>query len=240
MRKSLLFALLPLVVILSCGPKDKNVPIVKKQFNAYVQKTFDDPSSLKEIVEINATDTISYESIKALIKLTDEGIEQYRELWSLRDSIWTEQMQAMLKGRKPKREPTYSERYKGATLLDDCSSLTLKIAKEKMNLTSLQQRIKEKDSNLAYHPAIYVYEVLFRKQESDGLKLKRVYAYMDSESGFKGIMPKKDDSQIISEDYNDVFKLSKECLVSSNSIQGMYDEQKEKWEELQELAQRLM
>ena len=67
---NLVFVFLGTVVITaSCGPKDKNVPIVNKAFKAYVQKTFDDPNSLKEIVEIVPHDTISMESIKALVKL---------------------------------------------------------------------------------------------------------------------------------------------------------------------------
>ena len=238
MKHSVVYLFLSLLIFISCGPKDKNIPIVKKQFKAYVQKTFDDPSYLKEIVEISVVDTISYKSTMALIRITNEFIDQYRDIWHKKDSLLQEQMQAVLTGPKLKRKPTYSESYRLNKLVDECSSYSVKIAKQKNNLTLIQQRIKLKELYLSYHPAVYVYEVLFRQQESGGLKLKKVYAYVDSEVGFKSIIPQKDDS-LVSEDYNDIVKLCKDCLISMNPIQEMYDKQQETWEELQELDRRL-
>lgn len=236
---NLVFVFLGTVVITaSCGPKDKNVPIVNKAFKAYVQKTFDDPNSLKEIVEIVPHDTISMESIKALVKITNDGIEQYRELWRLKDSVNTEQMQAVLKGPKPKRQPTYSESLKGNMLINEGYSLTVKIVEAKIALYPLQSRLNELGDRLVYHPAIYVYEVKYRNQYSDGLKLESAYAYIDSLAGFKVILPKKDDSEIISEDYHSVFKLSKECLIALNTVQELYEKQRNNWDELMELTKR--
>ena len=237
MRK-IVFAFLLLSFIASCGPKDKNIPIVKKEFKAYVQNSFDDPSSLKEIVDIVPNDTISLDFMKALIDLTNTSIEQYRELWRLKDSVNTEQVQAIIKGPKPKRQPTYSEAIHGSELIDEYSSYLLKISEAKIALYSTQARLEALEKELVYHPAIYVYEIKYRNQLKDGLKLQAAYAYIDSLAGFKVIMPEKDDTSILSEDYNNVFQQSKECVIASDKVQYLYDKQKEKWDELMEYTQR--
>ena len=222
----------------SCAAKDENLPLVKKEFKAYVQKTFDDPKSLKEIVEIAPHDTISIESIRALINITHEGIEQYRDLWKLTDSVRTEKMQAELKGPKPKRQPSYSEAIQGAMLVNEAQSLVVKTADAKIALYLAEARLKEMEEGLVYHPAVYVYEIKYRNQHNDGLKLESAYAYIDSLAGFKAIIPEKNDSGLISEDYYSVFKQSKECLIASNKVQSLYEQQKEKWDELMEFTQR--
>lgn len=236
--KRVAYALVLLSIIVSCGPKDKNVSIVKKEFKAYVQKTFDDPSSLNEIVDITPHDTISLESIKSLINITNEGIEQYRELWQLKDSLSTEQMQSVLNGPKPKRQPSYSEAFQGAMLVNECQSLVRKTLDAKMTLYAAQSRLTDMDSALVYHPAVYVYEVKYRNQYSDGLKLESAYAYIDSLAGFKVIIPEKNDVDIISDDYYSVFKQSKECLIASKKVEELYEQQQEKWDELMEFTQR--
>ena len=229
-----------MTLFISCSPKDKNISLVKKEFNAYVQRTFDDPGSLREIVEISPYDTISRESIRGLINISNEGIEQYKELWHLKDSLNSEQMQSILKEPTPKRQPTYSEAVHGSLLINECKSFDYKKAEAKIELYSLQSRLLEElDKGLVYHPAIYVYEIKYRNLLKDGLKLESAYAYIDSLAGFKAILPEKNyNTSIISEDYYNVFQKCKECLIATDKIQELYEKQKEKWDELIEFTQR--
>ena len=236
--KNVTIAIFLVLAIASCGSNDKNVPLVKKEFKTYVLKTFDDPSSFQEIVEIAPCDTISLESIKRLAKLTNEGIEQYRGMWKLKDSVRMEQMQAILNGPKPKRQPTYSEAVRGSMIIDEINSILSKTANATISLYNSQARLNKLDSSLVYHPAIYVYEIKYRNQKQDGLKLESAYAYIDSLAGFKTIVPQKNDSGIISDDYYKVFIQSKECLIATNKVQELYEKKDEKTNELLEYTKQ--
>lgn len=236
--KKVLNTIMIVLISVSCAPKDKNLSIVRKEFKTYVQKTFNDPNSLKEIVEITPHDTISLESIRALINITNDGIEQFRGLWELTDSLNTARIQADLNGPKPKRQPSYSESVQGAMLINDVQSLMRRAVEAKIALISTQLRLKELEAGLEYHPAIYVYEVKYRNQQKDGLKLESAFAYIDSLAGFKVIIPELNHSDIISNDYYNAFKLSNECLNASNKVQEIYEKQKVKLDELMEFTQR--
>ncbi|MBO7510831.1 MAG: hypothetical protein J6T35_06570 [Bacteroidales bacterium] len=236
MRKILYIVLL--LIFVSCGSKDKNISIAKSEFKAYVQKTFDDPSSLKEIVEIAPHDTISLKSMRTIINMSIEGIEQRCELWKLKDSLNLEQLEAILKRGKAKRQPTFSEAIQGAMLLEECSSYADKISDAKKPLYLLKFQLQKLNTELAYHPAIYVYEIKYRHQLKDGLKLESAYVYIDSLSGFKAIMPEQDDTSIISEDYNNVFQKSKESLIATKKVEGLYEKQKENLDEIVKYTQK--
>ena len=108
----------------------------------------------------------------------------------------------------------------------------------KIALISTQLRLKELEAGLEYHPAIYVYEVKYRNQQKDGLKLESAFAYIDSLAGFKVIIPELNHSDIISNDYYNAFKLSNECLNASNKVQEIYEIQKVNLDELKEFTQR--
>ena len=232
--KKIVFAILALMALFSCGPRDKNISIVKNEFKNYVQKTFDDPRALKEIVEIVPQDTISMKSIIGLIELTEETLSLQLELWNFKDSIENKRQETELNSMyhvKPKRRPSYSESIKFEQLSEAYLESGRKKMDAKYSLYPLRSKLNDMKFGLTYRPAIYRYEVKYRKKCADGLKLESVYAYVDSLDGFKKIVPEIDDFEVIDEDYAAVLRKNKECLSEINRVEILYDKHKEAWDE---------
>ena len=61
----------------ACGPKDKNIALVKKEFQSYVQKNFDDPKMLKEIVEIIAKSLVDNPSAVVINEKEEDNVVIY-------------------------------------------------------------------------------------------------------------------------------------------------------------------
>lgn len=72
MKKSIYYLPILLLVFItsSCTPSKEDV--IKSAFKNYVASNFDDPKSLKEIVEINSLDTITHNSFKTIVTSFDE------------------------------------------------------------------------------------------------------------------------------------------------------------------------
>ena len=92
--------------------------------------------------------------------------------------------------------------------------------------------------SLEYKPAIYSYDIKYRKQYPSGIKLETVYAYVDSLSGFKAILTEKSDTEMMSPEYSEVFEKSKECIVTLNRIDELYQQEEKQMEELIKFVQR--
>lgn len=237
MRRLFSFILIGFVA-LSCGPKDKNIGMVRKEFKNYVQKTFDDPKSLKEIVDISSTDTLSFEAVKGMCQVSLEGVDQAFQLYSMKDSIATAQLEVVYKSIRKTFNGGVYEAIQGQRLASDMISLLKKEIDAKKIARLNQSQMQKQMDSLTYHPALYVYEIKYRNQYSDGLKLESAFAYVDSLTGFRVILPQQNDNEVLCDEYQDAFDLSKKCLISINEIDALYKAHEEKWEEFSEFINR--
>lgn len=222
--------------LFACAPKDKNVSLVRNAFKDYVQKTFDDPKSLEEIIEIVPSDTISLEAIRLLVASTDSLIETSRELYHLKDSIWTEKLNDDLASLKKARNIGYSDAFSGQLLALRLAKLTQQVLDAKKSLIYQQDKMDKMCDSLTYRPALFTYSIKYRKQYPDGLKLETVYAYVDSLSGFKSILAEKNDSEMMNRDYFEVFDISKDCMISLGALDDFYHQYEKLIEEFEELV----
>jgi len=82
------FGIFTLLTCLSaCDNGDKNVIIARKEFVNHVQKTFDDPRTLKEIVDIFPADTISVDKLREMLHLTQKNCSLVLDAAQLQDSL---------------------------------------------------------------------------------------------------------------------------------------------------------
>lgn len=216
------------LVVISCGPKDKNISLVKKEFKSYVQKTFDDPKSMKEIVEIVASDTLSLDFMRRLSDLSIEGVAQSRKLFNMKDSLHTKELEEIYNDLKKNFKGSYADAFTAQLKVAEILSCATKIPDAKIKMIQNQIQMEGMRDSLTYHPAIYVYDIKYRNEYSSGLKLESAYAYIDSLSGFKGIFPDKCDTDVMCEEYVDIFEQSKKCLNSVNNTQELYNNYDEK------------
>ena len=186
-----------LMSILTCSCGDKNMAVVKKEFKNYVQKTFDDPKSLKEIVEIIPHDTLSIEKMVSICSFTDSLISVNNELRSIKDSIRIVETEILANKLKRSFNGSIIEAFQGQMIASEMMTLINNNIDLKKDLLANQILLQGYRDSLSYHPALYVYEISYRNQTPDGLKLESAFAYVDSLSGFKKILPKQDDSEMM-------------------------------------------
>ncbi len=221
-----------LVGFVSCGLKDKNISLVSKEFQAYVQKSFDDPKTLKEIVEIAPSDTISLSSIKSMVIMSDSLIDITRKIYSIKDSLSTAKIKDQINVLKHSRGITYSDAYTAQLLAIEVMTTIQKIVNLRTKLDYQQESLNRLCDSLEYMPALYIYDIIYRKQYPEGLKLETVYAYVDSLSGFKSILTEKKDDEMMCPEYSAVFEKSKDCMITLNNIETLYQKKDEQAEEL--------
>ncbi len=237
MKKIIPFLLISFFAF-ACGPKDKNIALVKKEFQSYVQKNFDDPKMLKEIVEIIPGDTLSLSKIKGMVAVTDSVISASRRLQSLKDSLSTAELNEHTKTLSKARNISYSDAFSGQLITIEAISIMRKIIDAKKVLAYQNASLDQLCDSLEYKPAIYSYDIKYRKQYPDGIKLETVYAYVDSLSGFKAILTEKSDTEMMSPEYGEVFEKSKDCMVTLNKIEELYQQEEKQMEELIKFVQR--
>ena len=177
-----LFIFIPLfvlfVIITSCT-SSKEEGIIGK-FNNYVATNFDDPKSLKEIVEVKKVDSITYSIFVDVVTSIYQADTLLREIDSLK-SIKVEGMFAVLK-RDVERYNNY-ERARIRLIFKDLMELG---EKEKEWLIydygELQYLKKDLDSSLKKldNICIYIYEIKTRIKINGELKLKSYYALEDN------------------------------------------------------------
>lgn len=226
-------------IVFSCGPKDRNISLVTKEFNKYVQNSFDDPKMLKEIVEIAPNDTISLLKIKSMVAMSDSLIDATRELHILKDSLGNAKLEEQYEVLRKSRNISYSDAFTGQLLVIDVMSTLQKIIELKKTLVIQQESLNKLCDSLKYKPALYIYSVKYRKQYPEGLKLETVYAYVDSLSGFKSISTARKDSEMMSPEYEAVFERSKDCMMTLSNLNNLYQKQDEQIEEFDKFFQRV-
>lgn len=213
--KNLLYLFLICLLFVSCGHRDKNISVIKTEFKQYVRKNFDDPKTMKEIAEIVPIDTISREKMQYLADQTVQLITISLKAAHLKDSILTKTMESKAEDLKKygyRIRANYSDAVTASMKLLSLMSLLEQDINAQKVVTSYKFEMEASADSIIYSPPIYCYEIKYRQKESDGLKLKSNYAYVDSLSGFRVILPKRKDSDIICGNYKEVLDLSKKCL----------------------------
>jgi len=179
MKKYLFFSVMTLFVLFSCSQTKEDK--IRNEFKNYVSSNFDDPNSLKEILSIELTDTITYESIRnGVIAL--HGIDS---LTNTIDSIEEKQNEIILgKISTHKYNPYYK---------DDIMSMALRKAELKRKMVAwiddygygMLRSMSDSTDNLLNRLKglnIFQYKIKARIKEKDDLKLREYYALEDSVS----------------------------------------------------------
>ena len=212
--KVLLLVLISIVCSCKNSPEDK----VEKEFKNYVQTEIDDPSSLKEIVSITLTDTISYEKIKEGASMLFERFALTEEI----DSIYKVQNSELYdKLVSISSRVNDTQRSRIYNLLSEAQSISYteydwinKYADEKENLELGIDTMLDRLVNLN----LKQYVIKTRFEEKGDLKLKDFFALEDSASiRFFNHKPTFDDySEEASKFYKVAIKY--EELISTRSV----------------------
>ncbi len=180
MKKLIIFMpIFVLFFIITSCTSSKGEGIIDK-FNKYVATNFDDPNSLKEIVEVKTVDSITYSTFVDVVTSTYQADTLLREIDSL-NSIKVEGLFAVLKRDVDKYNDIDKARIR--LIFKDLMDLG---EQEKNWLTydygELQYLKKDLDSSLKKldNICIYIYEIKTRIKINGELKLKSYYALEDN------------------------------------------------------------
>ena len=114
-----------------------------------------------------------------------------------------------------------------------------KIIDLKKTLVFQQESLNQLCDSLEYKPALYIYDIKYRKQYPDGLKLETVYAYVDSLLGYKSILVEKKDSEMMCPEYEAVFEMSKDCMITLSNLEAIYQKKNQQIEEFDKFFLRV-
>lgn len=236
------FCLVPIIClfVLSCLQSDPNISLVKKEFKTYVQRTFDDPGALKEIVEISPKDTISYNSIKDIIRMTLDTDSLNRELRSIKDSLIKKRMaDATTSIKKKAYRMDFSDAFKGQMIVSDALSITNSTIEALKEKAVLIMDLEEQLDSLVYHTPLYLYKLSYRVKTPEGLKLNEVFAYVDSLTGVKSIRESQSDREEMEEDYSKIITKSIKTMELIDEINSLDEKNDEKLKELESFINSL-
>ena len=230
--KKLYSLFLVFFVAISCSPS--NIRIIKKEFKNYVNKTFDDPGAMKEIVEIIPSDTLSIEKVKNMVKKAYEICLMTIEAAHVQDSIETIYFSVdnlNLDTRKA-NSVDFETRWKVNNLVNTMMGLTTKDLVFKKDVLLYEQLLVDFADSLKYEAPIYEYAISYRVKQEEGLKLNTQYAYVDSLKGFINILPEKMTDDEYSEQYRQSLYLVKNAMSETSKLSAITKQRKENAEEL--------
>lgn len=176
MKKYIGFIAIIILSLFACTQTKEDK--IKTEFKKYVSSNFDDPNSLKEIVNIEQIDTVSYESIRESVV----ALHAIDSLAIVCDSIEKEQSTIIL---SKIRAHQYSSYYK-----NDLRNLTMRkieLSREMIawlddygnSLHIMSDSLDRTLKNLE-GLCVFQYRIKTRVKEDKDLKLKDYYALEDS------------------------------------------------------------
>ena len=166
--------------VVSCSKPTKE-ELIEKAFKEYVNKNFDDPNNLKEIVSIESRDTakIALQEITKSILELDSLLLYYDSIYNSPTAL--NKMVKDLSGYENQFSNLgYYERDKiknaGYEYINCALKLTL------YNKSNYRKKVELVDStlNTMIIPQIILYEIRARVRNNDELKLNKYYALTDS------------------------------------------------------------
>ena len=193
----------------SCKNLDPNTKVIRKEFKSFVQSNFDDPKNIKEIVEISPKDTLSREKIKLLANITIEYADLYLRAKEIKDSVYNVALERINPAKRRFRGDDY-DRIQGLKIITDLTSKRMDLIDKDYQIRLQKRWLQQELDTLIYAPAIYCYEIRYRIQTSEGIKLRSAFAYIDSLKGFQVVSENQNDSDMICAEYQNIFKKSRE------------------------------
>ena len=227
--KRIIFCVVFLFLLVSCD-KNSHHSLVKREFQNYVQRNFDNPKSFKEIVDISVYDTISIDRMRKLGQISIDGIEKTISLCKKRDSLANLEMHKLQSSLSDNYEGNYYNALKAQMLITLLASTIERKQSSALLAFSSKQRMKHILDTIHYSPAIYCYEVKYRRQTQEGIKLASAYAYVDSLSNFIGTYPEKNDENVMSEGYKAIYRESKKSLANVTMLEQVQEEYEKEME----------
>lgn len=228
--------ILLLFIIPACGTNDKNVKVVEKEFRHYVQKTFDNPKDLKEVVEVLPSDTLSVIKLGNMLQMAYETCEMSRLASQKQDSIEKEIFNANLYDVRKVQKMDYPTRLKVTSIINTMMELTSKDLSLKKEVLLCEQPIMNLKDSLHYEAPIYEYAINYRVKQGEGLKLKTEYAYIDSLKGFLKIMPERMTDEDYSEQYRKALSLITTAMVNTKKLSAITTQRKENTDEFESVT----
>ena len=201
----------------------------------HVQKTFDNPKALKEIVEILPSDTVSVEKLKEILQMTLANSELVLEAAQLQDSLEQSMIIADNLDKRKAQNADFSTRIKLLSLADAMITLTTKSLASRREVRNYMSRVQAFVDSLKYEAPIYGYQINYRVERNKELKLESRYAYIDSLKGFLKILPQK----IVVEDYSEQMqkgmKLSAETMKIVEELKRTDEEKMDNVKQMQSI-----
>lgn len=191
MRKfNLAFAVVVLTALFVACSESTKEELIEKAFKEYVNKNFDDPNSLKEIISIEIEDTLSTTKTEAFITgIFNSSDSLFKRLYFMSDSLG-----AIHNSNFEKIKSSYrlTNKYRGdsnvlkmiADLLENTNEeFSYKTSSEYQELKIAQASLNNAlDSLKKDSTFIVTYKVRTRVLQKDGLKIMDYYAQLSDKS----------------------------------------------------------
>jgi len=175
MKNFILFLIAGTFLFSSC--KQSNEKLIKTEFKKYIQNNFDDPKSVKEIVSIEITDTISVEKIRFIMDMNLKVFHLTDSLNKLRDELNLNSIENILKTAKRGDLSTQLLVTYYCTQAIDLLNDRFKIINER---AILESEINNFLDSLKQETPKYKYIIKYRRNFGDDLLLCKDVCYIDS------------------------------------------------------------
>ena len=162
------------ILLASCGSRsDKVTKSIEREFRQYVVQNFDNPKSIKEIVDISIIETICARKFfsDSLIETADTLLTSYAKLKRLR----TDQHISRATSRNINRV-RHSDRMRMANNMTEGISISTRIIGLRNVHNLLKDELIAKAEGMEKEPPIYIYQIRFRQSVNNDIRLQTYYA----------------------------------------------------------------
>jgi len=178
MKKQFLLILLP-IVLLSCN--NSNEDKINEGFSDYVNKNFDNPDNIENIVDIKCIDTLSWKNLIKCSRLVIDNFYLIDSLNSISDNIFKNQVcKEIASLSQRKRNTTFTDFLEYYEFCDGYDNFWLNkvIPFHECTITDMEKLIKLKDNSNIYY---LLYKIKYRiKRDKNTKYLKTCYCYVDN------------------------------------------------------------
>jgi len=231
MKKNL-FILAIVFTLFSC--QQSNESLIKKEFKNYVKNNFDNPKSLKEIVSIEASDTVSVENFKMLLKETLTNYDRVDSLWK------NDEYKNNINKNILKKEYNFS--YSDILIIRSYYGQLANITQNRLSVILKDYNILENAKNLLdsikYDPPKYGYNIKFRQTKNGELQLFTYKGYIDSLTKKIHISPQgfELDDKYVSGQMKELSNMILECTIIVKRYLEQYKDETEIYDKLNNMA----
>lgn len=203
------------ILLGSC--QKSNERLVESEFKNYINSNFDNPKSLKEIVSIEASDTVSMALVASCLKQAITLSNDIDSLKSEDDSI-----KKVIMTRLAVETRLYISRFSYSDRLEAQRHLIQVMSCVDSDISFIGKRefllhkTKQLLDSMTYESPKYGYRVKFRQTVDNELKLKTYKAYIDSAT--RKVFIKTNEWQLDDEDSSQQMKEMEQAVIEFTSL----------------------